>query len=245
MKNKNLSFLFAILFIGACQTSKITSNTPNDNSCLYQEAILKAMSPNPDKAYANLVSINPQNQNLIWKNIKNEDYILVVTWKSDTINYKTDKNTGFYNTGERLNWVTTAPELLQRMKKEKAEDVELRLKQLLGLPPVSVYNYFVEFWVKPKDLFRPCPDREITDNRCDLCFPNNNDSLYISWINDLRIKSYYQCELYNKYPWTQLGYTFDWNPENKSHIGLSEFVIERNKNVIINRIYTTKDYLRK
>ena len=48
-----------------------------------------------------------------------------------------------------------------------------------------------------------------------------------------------------KYPWTQLGYTYDWNPENKSHVGLSEFVIGENKNIVIKAIYSTNDYLEK
>jgi hypothetical protein len=38
---------------------------------------------------------------------------------------------------------------------------------------------------------------------------------------------------------TQLGYTYDWCPTNKSHIGVSEFVIDINKNVIVNKIYST------
>lgn len=118
------------------------------------------------------------------------------------------------------------------------------MKQLIGLPPFSEYNFFVEFWVKPSDLFRPCPDAEINDNHCELCFPNNADSLHIEWINDTRISSYYNCELYDNYPWTQLGYTYDWNPENKSHFGLSEFVIKQNSTIFINAIYTTQEYFK-
>lgn len=37
----------------------------------------------------------------------------------------------------------------------------MRLKQLLGLPPTATNSYFVKFWVRPNDLFRPCPDKEI------------------------------------------------------------------------------------
>ena len=244
MKNTKLWILFVLLSFGACQTSKLTSTAPKDEKSLYQESILSAMSPGPDKIDTNLVSINDQNRNLVRKTINNQEYILVVTWKPDTSYYKPD-NSGFYNTTNFPIWVTTAPELLQRMKNETTEDVDFRLKQLLGLPPTSDYKYFIEFWVKPEDLFRPCPDNEITDNRCDLCFPDNQDLEYIKWINDLRIKSYYDCELYNKYPWTQLGYTYDWNFDNKSHIGLSEFVIAKNRNIIVNRFYSTKDYLSK
>ncbi len=245
MKNKKLSAILVILLLGACQASKLTTTEAIDEKSLYYQSIQNAMSPGPEKVYNNLVAINRQNTNLIRKTFNNEEYILVVTWKADTIYYKPDKNTGFYNTGDRPVWVTTAPELLQRMKNENVQDVELRLKQLLGLPPTSNYKFFIEFWVKPDDLFRPCPDKEITDIGCALCFPEKNDTAHISWINDLRIKSYYNCELYNKYPWTQLGYTYDWNQQNKSHVGLSEFVIDKNSNILVNKFYPTKNYLEK
>lgn len=212
---------------------------------MYRKSIENAMSPGPEKIDTNLVAINHQNKQLIWKKIEGEDYILVVTWKQNVSYYKPFVDSTAYNTGGYPIWVTTAPELLQRMKQEKAKDVDLRLIQLLGLPPNSVYNYFVEFWVKPDDLFRPCPDNEIDDGRCDLCFPDNTDSTYIAWINSNRISRYYQCELYDNYPWTQLGYTYDWNPRNKSHIGLSEFVIGKNEDVYVKAIYTTEEYLEK
>ena len=150
-----------------------------------------------------------------------------------------------FNTGNWPLWVTTAPELKNRIKSEVVKDTNLRLIQLLGLPPGSKYSYFVEMWVRPQDLFRPCPDKEITDSKCDICFPSGTDADHIKWINENRRSRYYQCDLYNQYPWGQLGYTYDWNPDNKSHVGLSEFIIGTNKTVYINRIVTTQEYLSK
>lgn len=37
---------------------------------------------------------------------------------------------------------------------------------------------------------------------------------------------------------------YDWNPENKSHVGLSEFVIGANKKIVVKGIYKTDDYLK-
>lgn len=245
MKNLRPLLLFVILLAGGCQSLKKVNRSVTDNKTLYQKSIEHSMSPAPSKVCRDLVAITPQNNDLIWKTINGTNYILVVTWKQNISFYKPYLDSTYYNTGKYQIWVTTAPELLHRMKKENAEDVDLRLKQLLGLPPNAMYSYFVEFWVKPEDLFRPCPDNETTDSQCDLCFPEKTDSSYVSWINENRISRYYQCELYDKYPWTQLGYTYDWNFENKSHIGLSEFVIDINKNIIVKAIYTTNDYLKK
>ena len=242
---KNRILLFVILVQVSCAPLKVTSQKAYNEVVLYENAIFDSMCPDSNKVYANLVSINAQNGNLIRKDINGEEYILVVTWKQNISFYKPYLDSTFYNTGAYPIWVTTAPELLQRMKGEIYTDKNVRLKQLLGLPPNAVYSYFVEFWVKPSDLFRPCPDKEVTDKVCDLCFPAQTDPSHISWINSNRIDRYYQCDLYNKYPWSQLGYTYDWNPDNKSHVGLSEFVIGSNKNIAVKAIYTTEEYLKK
>lgn len=216
---------------------KVISQT---NIELYEQSILNSMAPDSCKIYNNLVQINDANNSLIRKKIKGEDYILVCTWKQNIAFYSKDT---VFNTGNWPLWVTASNELRNRIKSEVVTDTNLRLIQLLGLPPDAKYSYFVEIWVRPQDLFRPCPDKEITDSKCDLCFQNNADEQHIKWINENRVSRYYQCSLNNKYPWSQLGYTYDWNPNNKSHVGLSEFIIDVNKTVYINRIVTTSKYL--
>ena len=210
------------------------------NRDLYRQSIVNSIYPDSSKLYSNLVQINDCNDNLIRRYINKEEYILVCTWKQNVSFYAKDT---VFNTGNWPLWVTTAPELKNRIKSEVVKDTNLRLIQLLGLPPEAKYSYFVEIWVRPQDLFRPCPDKEITDGKCDLCFPAGTDADHIKWINENRISRYYQCNLYDQYPWGQLGYTYDWNPDNKSHVGLSEFIIGTNKTVYINRIVTTGKYL--
>ncbi|MBI1838282.1 MAG: hypothetical protein HYR91_13555 [Flavobacteriia bacterium] len=240
---KYIFYLIIAVFLASCGAMHQTISTQNTNdTLLYREAIANSIYPEPSKIDSNLVAINSGNPNLIWKTIQNEKYILVVTWKQNVSYYK-DKLDTLYNTGKYPIWITTAPQLKTRFQQEKVEDTNKRLLQLLGLPPNATYSYFVEFWVKPQDLFRPCPDKEISDKQCETCFPKNTDSTHISWINENRISRYYQCELFNQYPWTQLGYTFDWSPLNTSHIGLSEFVIGANKSVYVKAIYTTSEYL--
>ena len=211
------------------------------NRELYKLSIINSIYPDSSEICTKLVQINDSNKTLIRKNINGEEYILVCTWKQNVSFYQKDT---VFNTGTYPIWVTTAPELKNRIKKESPKDVNLRLIQLLGLPPTAQYSYFVEFWVRPVDLFRPCPDKEITDGKCDICFPEGTDPEHIKWINENRISRYYQCDLYYQYPWGQLGYTYDWNPKNKSHFGLSEFIIGANKTIYINRIVTTLEYLK-
>jgi hypothetical protein len=209
---------------------------------LYRKSIQTAMYPETNTRDTNLIAITPENKNLTWKKINGEDYVLMVSLKAK--NYYGDS--GAYNTGPYQIWVTASPELKRRMKREAPQNQELRLKQLLGLPPASSYNYFIEFWVRPADLFRPCPDKEITDKKCNTCFSATDslDKEYIQWINDTRIARYYTCGLNNQYPWTELGYTYDWDENNKSHIGLCEFVIDVNKTIYVNKVYSIASYLK-
>jgi hypothetical protein len=204
---------------------------------LYKNAVLNAMCPDQYKISRNLIPINDTNSRLIWKRFGNEDYVLVVSWKSDTAFYN---KTGINNTGDHEIWVTVVPELKEACI--RGGDNDLRLMQRLGLPPNTHYKYFVELWVKPSDLFRPCPDKEILDSECQLFFPSDTDSTYVIWFNSMRVELYNCCNLYHTYPWTQLGYTYDWYPENNSHVGLSEFVIGKNKTFMINGFFKTSDY---
>lgn len=242
MRTKSVFILSLFLLLFGCALQKTSTE---NQAAIYQKAISTAMSPDSSKICYNLIPITKENDKLVWKRINGEDYLLVVTWKQNVSYYKPYLDSAFYNTGAYPIWVTTVPELAERIKKESPVDVDLRLKQLLGLPPTSVYSYFVEFWVRPSDMFRPCPDKEIKDSSCSLCFPDGTDSTHINWINTNRIDRYYPCNLYDKYPWTQLGYTYDWNPGNQSHIGLSEFVIGSRKKIVVKSITTTSEYLKK
>lgn len=212
---------------------------------LYVEAVADAAKPEPWEVTNNLIPITADNSNLVWKTVDGERYLLVASWKGDTTYYFNDSITGKYNTGKYPIWVTAAPELQQKCtepKFGKREGLDLRLKQLFGMPPDVEKGFFVTFWVKPSDLFRPCPDGEVGDRTCGIAFPEHVDDGHKAWVNDQRIASYYNAEWNSNYPWTELGYTYDWNPRNKTHIGLSEFIIATNSDVVVGRIYSTAEY---
>ena len=233
-------FSFVVLGLLQFSACKVLTHSKNTGA-VYQNAIENSMYPTEEKIHP-LLAISKQNPNLIWKTIDNEDCILVLTWKSKNFYPPSGK----YNTGIYETWVSIAPELYHKMKTVKPQNQELRLKQLLGLPPTAQNKIFIEFWVRPADLFRPCPDKEINDKTCNLCFTakDSMDADYIKWFNTSRIDRYYANGLYNQYPWTQLGYTYDWHPKNKSHVGVSEFVIGKNKNIYVNISYSTEEYLK-
>ncbi|MFK7946280.1 MAG: hypothetical protein AB8G11_01730 [Saprospiraceae bacterium] len=242
MKNLHLILGILLIVLNSCISVR---NTPEKLiKPLYSASIEDAAYPTKDEINYNLIEINESNTKLKWKTIDGKKYILTATWVAEKdLGYYTKSSN--YKTGTYSIWVTAIPDLKERceaLKIEKSKDMSLRIEQLLGLPPNGDKTHFIEFWVQPKDLFRPCPDESITDGSCDLCFPEGTNDEYKKWINNLRVKYYYNCEG-DRYPWTQLGYTYDWHPRNKTHVGLSEFVIRANSDIIVHKIQATEKYL--
>jgi hypothetical protein len=234
-------FMAVVLTIfSACATLKPAS-PPEDLSRLYVNAVQDAENPQPHEISKNLTAIAASNQNLLWRDTPGISPVLVVTWTS----YEGyDGKAGENNTVPEV-WVTVVPELKQFCKERNLpyNALALRIEQLLGLPPGSGKSRFVEMWANPRDLFRPCPDDEITDTRCGLNLPEKASPAHREWFNLKRAASYCKCEkpLKQAYPWTQLGYTYDWG-NSESETGLSEFVIRKGSTVVINSVSTLDQY---
>jgi hypothetical protein len=238
MRQSFALFTFMVLSLSAW------AQDPNES--IYRKALADAAYVQASEISKTLKPIARSGGDRVWKTIAGEEFVLVATWQNDTVFYKNSPETGFYNTGKYEVWVTAAPDLQNWAKTAQFKNgIDLRIKQLLGLPPNAKKRFFVEFWVRPQDLFRPCPDAEITDSECNTCFPESSSPEHKEWINNMRANSYSNCTLYYQYPWTQLGYTYDWNPKNKTHIGLSEYVIRKNANVVVHKFYTTEAYIEK
>ncbi len=200
----------------------------------YSNAVLDAMLVTSEEIDSNLTAILPSNPNILWEN----DLVLVVTWTKYGESYPVGNTT---TTWWGDTWVTVVPELKKRINEENVspDNLTLRVEQLLGLANGSANQWFVELWVKPDDLFRPSPDPEITDTVANLTFPANVSDEYKDWFYGMIISQYFQDE---KYPWTRLGYTYDWgNPTEE--IGVSEFVIRKNAEVLVHSKYGTYDYV--
>ncbi len=162
--------------------------------------------------------------------------MLVVTWTRYPGSYTVD-STIVNNWGEI--WVTVVPELIDWVDDRFYTNPvsRARLEQLIGLPNGDGNTHFAEFWVKPDDLFRPSYDNEIDDNTCGTEFPEGTDPAYIEWFNNNIQYSYYPP----KYPWTRLGYTYDWGGETE--FGLSEFVVKKNSTIVVKSLVGNCGYV--
>lgn len=231
------------------------SSTAFDPEIEYARACADASTVTYEKISQQLTPIHNDNKDLIWENNVPGTRVLVVSFAgevpckayecppegcSPTDTCKAGRECPNYKFDT---WVTVAPEMKNYFKGTQPDP--LRIAQLLGLPPSDAVNKkcFIEIFISPKNLYRPCPDPEITDRECLTDF---NDSPFIMYDTANKIYSDQACEqgqcgfkdfegwfnnrkdyLYSSsypYPWTRLGYTYDWgDPQN--HVGLSEFVM--------------------
>ena len=182
-----------------------------------------------------LMSITPNNPNLTFITIDNEQWLKVVSltsWSGYIHLIGSKVST------DRLIWVTLDPQLRSACENFcDVQDFDLRLKQLLGLHPNSTGTYIVELLVQLDSLYRPCLSPDITSYNCTLSYPSDVSSTHIQWVEYLSSISYHP---YTGYPWTRLGYTYDWS--SNTHYGLYEFIISSHAHIIVYNIIDYYEY---
>jgi hypothetical protein len=235
------SFLFACPAPGKGPVGPATPTPPPSAEALYQASIQDAKEAKPEEIYKQLVAIRPETQGLRWSPDKSKVLVAIFTnWDG----YQMALDQGGALTLAREVWVTPSPWLQSFCQQSKLKEPELtaRVLQRLGLPPEDKKDRVAEIWVTPKDLFRPCPDAEIDDAACELDFPASTTPEHRAWIENLSGKSYGDPG----YPWTRLGYTYDWVYSVESgktkHIGESEFVARPGAVVKVERVTSLASY---
>ena len=208
----------------------------------FHAAVRDAEEAEPDEIVDTLTALTPESADLVWD--EETGRILMATWTSwdgydDVVGQDMEL--------QREIWVTAVPQVQSFCQSYVADEVSLslRLEQLLGLPPADGKDRFVEVWVNPDDIFRPSPDPEIDDTVAELElgtadeFDSEEDyEFHRDWYN-FQVSLSYDEE--NGYPWTRLGYTYDWgNPE--SEVGLSEFVVQAGAMIGVNQVHANADY---
>lgn len=203
----------------------------------YNVANRDAALPEASELVTNLDVISPDNNTLVWN--ADKTLIKVVTWKSQSsyqnflLPYtQTSSSESF------VTWVTLAPKMqafchqyLTDHPNATPADLDYRLKQRLGLDSDWSYDVFVEMWVNPSDIFRPCVDPETNDSSCNLNFSSTVPT--VKNIKDY--PAFYKNVYYGSFrnspnvPWTGLGYTYDWKYASKTpgaaEQGASEFIL--------------------
>lgn len=147
-------------------------------------------------------------------------------------------------------WVTGVPEV-RDICRAFTGDVVMQVRQLLGLPPDAHIPRVITLRVKASDIFRPAVDPRVTTAApceqlhdapapadCGNVFPSNTTPSHYQWI---ATQAFELHELPGGYPWTHLGYTYNWAP-NKDRYGASEYVIRAGSPALIVENVSTEAY---
>ncbi|MGD0016137.1 MAG: hypothetical protein ABSC38_01270 [Verrucomicrobiia bacterium] len=134
-------------------------------------------------------------------------------------------------------------------------NVYRRVEQLLGLPNDYGSSNVVELFVHPQDLARPAWDYQTTNHSVAFGWPNPMPTVpppgfasvsdYTTWFTN-RLDTIYTFSSNSVgYPWTGLGYTYDWyySTNDLRRIGPPEFILGKNSAFYTTGIYELPDYV--
>jgi hypothetical protein len=144
----------------------------------------------------------------------------VVTWTAYPDSYR--QATATLSFGDV--WVTLEPEVRERCRGFDPTTRTERLYQLLGLPKDTEPRMFVSLRVRVADIFRPCPDADVFTTSCGTQPASAASTEHLAW---MARQSFTAAQVPGGYPWTRLGYTYDWSPNARHRYGASEYVIRR------------------
>lgn len=135
---------------------------------------------------------------------------------------------------DRLLWVTLEGEVRDSCRRFTPGNLTLRLQQLLGLPPKEEDRVFVVLRAASRDLVRPCGSPDTATRSCP------HPAVPGAWREDEQILDELARQTQG-FPWTRLGYTFDWGSRAKEY-GASEYVIRKGARVRVLSVHPTEAY---
>ncbi len=221
-------------------TSSSATATPVSLPAAYLAAVKDAQNAGPDQL-APLVALTPGSPGVVFSADGAAAEMVTLT---DWTGYAA--SVGQPMTLTREVWLTPTPQLQDVCRAYVANggtDPSLRSLQYLGMPPKAKPVTIVTMMVPLSGMFRPTANPQLTSTSAvyddgtvqpdDPSFPNHAD-----WF---RLQKALAYDPANPYPWTRMGYTYDWgNPDNK--VGASEFVVRQGTTVDIVADQTPAEY---
>ena len=228
MKKAYAALILALaVAISGCTTVGV------DSRGAYERAVMDAVFAEESELMP-LVEITPDSELTTWND---EGKVLMLSWNRHPERYIEGTS---YTLDNGEIWTFTDKEILAWFE-ENGEDVEdwgLRLEELIGLPEGSGYTHVSAFWCDPEELIRPAYVTDITVQMDVSALDGSMLGEYEEWFEGNIIWSYFD----SAYPWTRLGYTYDWN-EDGNEYGLTEFIILPGSEVEIEWTITTVEFI--
>lgn len=146
-------------------------------------------------------------------------------------------------------YVSRSAEMKKACRELPRRDLNRRINELLGLPATPEPRRFVEISMdvdQPNNanlvdysnsshgqaIFRPCSDPNVKHSSCGFDFADDVNDAFKNWIYHKTRETFvekhtdaHSGRVINGYPWTDLGYTYNWAP-GQDKFGVEEFVIK-------------------
>lgn len=163
-----------------------------------------------------------------------------------------DKSKGDYSTywansdstTDWYNWVFVVDDFINRcitknVTLSNSKELSERLCKMLGLETENQRDTLVCIKILSDSLFRPSYNTDITKRTTKADAGSN------SQINHLSVKDrnwFHTRQLDKSYPWTRMGYTYDWYDMSDNYVGVTEFIVKP-FTPIMGKEYITMDSL--
>lgn len=236
-KSKTQKYLFiaGILVLVLCVLLLFFYCTATTTEKLYAAAVEDAKQAEKSEIFS-LVTLTPGSDMVTWN--ADGTKVLLLSWH---------ENPDLYIAGESFTctdgeiWTFTDREILSWYDEnfEGVDDWNLRLEQLIGLPANAGYTHVSAFWVDLDELIRPAYQTDVTKQMTADLLDGSALGIYREWFNGNAEYSYSEA---TPYPWTRLGYTYDW-AEGDNEYGLSEFLILADSVIEVEWTKTTGEFV--
>lgn len=216
---------------GAVSDTADVSESGDSAEELFDEAVQDAVFAEESEILP-LVTLTKEDELVTWDDTGR---VLLCTWH----NYPES-----YPEGEKVViewgpvWTFTDKEIDTHAEELKeAEDPVMRLRQIISFTPGSEHSTVTGFWVDPADVQRPAYQSDPTDGSMVTSFGDDVDETFKEWFDENTLNSYF----YGYYPWTRLGYTYDW-ADNGTEYGMTEFIVNSGAEVEVEFTVTTEEF---
>ncbi len=233
-----ITFLLVFAMLAGCATQPAQTAATLQPALSAEELYTLAVR---DAMVAEQEEIQPlfaleTNSDMVTYNAKG-DKILLLTWHKRPQNYVTGQKIAM---GDWTVWTFTDKEIAAwyAQNVHTVTNWSLRLEQLIGLPPNAGYTHVSALWVSPSSVVRPAYNTDTMSTTMVTVFSGEPEAAYKQWFDKNILFSYF----YGAYPWTRLGYTYDW-ADNGREYGLSEFLILPRSSIHVEWTKTTEEFL--
>lgn len=134
---------------------------------------------------------------------------------------------------DRVLWVALSDQLKSECRGKPQP--RRALQQILGLPPVEGKQKLYLLSVSPKDMRRPClSGAGVQSENCSFKFPERVDDhlIHIAVHNWTALRTGFRNEKaghldypFDGFPFTGMGWTYNWDPAHPTNVGVTEFVL--------------------